>query len=350
MKFSQLTFIVTDDCNFRCDYCPQTKEEIYMERSTIEKAVAFFYPFLEEKAVIVFYGGEPLLAFDIIREAVSILQEKDKEERKKPEFSLTTNGSLFTDEILRFVDSHRFNVMLSFDGLTQDITRKPGSLTPTRKLIQRIQKNIYPNIKFSTNSVFTPATVNHLSASLQSIIESGGTDLEFDVADNIPWDDESINTLEAELMKLTDYLVSYYKENRTIPVKSFEGAKLRPKNKATFTCVAGFRCMTITPEENVWGCSTFHGYLKGREEHPDFHSYSFGKLDDFIKHHETVYPRILSNYSCLKQDYFFTENQYCSLCDEEDSCRVCPPSAAYSDSSIGKISCWVCRLNRIRKK
>ena len=71
MKFSQLAFIVTDDCNYNCFDCPQTKENSYMKRSTIEKAGEFFYPFLDEDAYIVFYGGEPLLAFDNIKYAVS---------------------------------------------------------------------------------------------------------------------------------------------------------------------------------------------------------------------------------------------------------------------------------------
>jgi uncharacterized protein len=83
MKFSNLAFIVTDDCNFNCSYCLPKKEKKYMKRSTIEKAVTFFYPFLQENAYIVFYGGEPLLAFDQIRHAVSLLQEKEKTGKKK---------------------------------------------------------------------------------------------------------------------------------------------------------------------------------------------------------------------------------------------------------------------------
>lgn len=350
MRFSQLAFIVTDDCNFQCVYCPQVKEKIYMKRSTIEKAVAFFYPFLDEESFIVFYGGEPLLAFDTIKDTVSILQEKNKDEKKEMSLSLTTNGSLITDEMLQFFDRHCFDVMLSFDGLTQDITRNPGSFTPTQELIMRIQKNTYPNIKFSTNSVFTPATVNHLSSSLQSIIESGVTDLEFDLAENMAWDDTVLMALEDELMGLTDFLVSYYKKKGTIPVKNFVKAKPLTESNTTFSCVAGFQRMAITPEENIWGCYAFHSYLKHREESPDFFSYSFGKLDDFIKNHKTVYPRVLFNYSSLRQHNFFTENQYCFLCDEVDSCCVCPASAAYATSCISKISPWVCHLNRIKKK
>jgi sulfatase maturation enzyme AslB (radical SAM superfamily) len=350
MRFSQLAFIVTDDCNFRCGYCPQRKEKIYMKRSTIEKAITFFYPFLKDEAFIAFYGGEPLLAFDTIKYAVSMLKEKDREGKKRLEFSITTNGSLITDEMLQFFDTHRFDVMLSFDGLTQDMTRKSGTLIPTRKLAKRMQEDTFPGIKFSTNSVFTPATVNYLSASLQYIAESGGTDIYFALAENMHWDDAALMKLEKESIGLTDFLVSYYKEKGDIPVNDFKRAKPRHKINTTFTCTAGLRRMAVSPTENVWGCSTFHDYLKSREGNPDFQTYSFGKLDDFIKNHETIYPRVLFNYASLKQEYFFTENQHCFLCPEVNSCSVCPVSAAYATSFIGKISPWVCHLNRILKK
>jgi sulfatase maturation enzyme AslB (radical SAM superfamily) len=352
MKFSELSLVVTDDCNYRCSYCLQKKEKKYMSPDTIEKAVTFFYPLLTGEASITFYGGEPLLAFDHIKYAVSLLINKKKKQEKKLGFYLTTNGSLVTDEMLHFFDRYRFDVMLSFDGLAQEIAREPGSLIPTQKLIQRMLSGSYPGIEFSTNSVFSPATVNHLSASLQYIIETGVTDIQFDLAGNIPWDEASLSALEKELAGLSDFLVSYYKENRTIPVNHFRVAKPNSKNKKNtgFVCAAGRDRMAITPEGYVWGCAVFHDYMKTREDIPDFHLYSFRKLDDFIKNHETIYPRILANHIFLSQDCFVSADRFCFLCDEVGTCRVCPVNAAYTTSVMGKISPWVCRLNGILKK
>ena len=350
MKFSQLTFIVTDDCNYNCAYCPQMKEKKYMKPSTIEKAIAFFYPFLNEETSISFYGGEPLLAFDKIKYAVSLLLEKNKAGEKKLVFYLTTNGSLVTDETLDFFDGHHFDVLLSFDGLVQDIARKPGSLVPTRELIKRIQKSAYPGIEFSTYSVFTPGTVNQLSASLQYIIECGLTTAEFSLAVNMPWGKASLMTLERELSGLCEFLVSYYKEKGSIPVRNFRGKIPPPKTGNTFACTAGLRQMAITPGENVWGCLVFHSYFKNRKGDPDFSSYSFGKLDDFIKNHQTLYPRILTNFAFLRQHCFFTENQYCFLCDDVNICQICPVSEAHVTSVIGRISPWVCRIKKIQRQ
>jgi len=349
MKFSLLTFIVTDDCNYDCFYCPQMKGKKYMNRSTIEKAIAFFYPFLNEETSIFFYGGEPLLAFDKIKYAVSLLLEKNKGEEKKLAFYLTTNGSLVTDEMLNFFHRHHFDVMLSFDGLAQDI-RKPGSLVATRELIKRVQTSAYQDIEFSTYSVFTPGTVNQLSVSLQYIIECGLTDTEFNLALNIPWDKAALVTLERELSGLCQFLVSYYKKKGSIPVRNFRGKIPPSKSSNIFACAAGLRQMVIGPGAKLWGCIAFHSYFNNREGDPDFSSYFFGKLDDFIKNHETLYPRILNNCALLRQDCFFTVKQSCSACDDLNICQVCPVSEAHATSVIGRVSPWVCRIKRIQRQ
>ena len=48
MKISSLTLLVTDDCNFNCSYCYKTKSKKYMDYSTAEKALIFFYPGLQK--------------------------------------------------------------------------------------------------------------------------------------------------------------------------------------------------------------------------------------------------------------------------------------------------------------
>jgi sulfatase maturation enzyme AslB (radical SAM superfamily) len=350
MKLFYFTFILTDDCNFNCSYCWQKKEKKYMKRSTIEKTVMFFYPFLGEEVDIFFYGGEPLLAFDNLKYAVSLLQENDKKGEKKLTFSITTNGSLVTDEILHFFDVHRFSIMLSFDGTIQDITRKPGTLLLTRELIRRLQGGEYPGIDFIINSVFTPKTIKHLSESLRYIIELGGTDIQFRIAENQPWDEKAMVALEKELERLTDFLLFYYKEKGRIPVINFRVSTGSPKKKRNLFCGAGRGRMAVTPEENLWGCYQFHDYLKDKKETNDFRTYSFGNLDDFIKNHKTIYPRIFANYAFLRQDFFFTDKQVCFLCQDLEHCRFCPVYAAYLTSFIGKIPSWKCSLKRIQSK
>jgi uncharacterized protein len=124
MEISNLTFIVTDDCNFNCSYCFQKKEKKTITKTTVETAVDFFYPFFNSnKAHIGFYGGEPLLAYEKIQHAVLLLLEKNKTGDKKIEFSVTTNGTLLTEKMLDFFNRHQFTLVLSFDGPGAELRR-----------------------------------------------------------------------------------------------------------------------------------------------------------------------------------------------------------------------------------
>jgi sulfatase maturation enzyme AslB (radical SAM superfamily) len=351
MKLSNLTFIVTDFCNFDCSYCFQKKKKQFMTPATIEKAAVFFYPVLGEKTTMVFYGGEPLLAFDVIQHTVSLfnqLNQKNKEEKKQFVYSLTTNGSLINEEMLRYFDRHKFSIMLSFDGLTQDTARKAGSFSPTLKLVRRFKE--YPGIEFSMNSVFTPETVELLPDSLRFVIEaSAGAEVLLSLSTIAPWDREALDKLEHRLNDLVDFLYSYYKKTGTIPIPGFRPPKPGPGKKG-FVCTAGLNRMAVTPGENVWGCYLFHDYLMDKKESDDYGRYFFGKLDDFMENFETLYSRTLSKYKHLRQECFFAEEQFCFLCKEVDYCGVCPVNAAYSTHFIGKIPPWVCRINRLEKK
>lgn len=346
MKISNFSFFVTDDCNYDCSYCPQKKEGKNMKSTTVEKAVTFFYPFFKQETDIIFFGGEPLLTFDMVKQAVFLLEEKNMQEQKKLTFHLSTNGSLLTRKRLDFFDRHGFSILLSFDGLGQDTAREPGSQVPTGELIRRIQT--YPGIQLSINCVFTPGTTACLSDSVRYIIASGGSEIIISPSCIQLWDEAALLTLENELDRLTAFLLVYYKEKGMFPVTFF-----RPPDglsKKGFVCSGGRERLSVSPDENLWGCFVFHPYLKDKEGSDDFRAYSFGKLDDFIKNHKTTYPKILANYTALKQECFFTENRFCFLCKDKENCVVCPVDSAYATSFIGKIPPWYCSLYRTLRK
>jgi len=67
-------------------------------------------PHLTENYYLNFYGGEPLLSFELIKQTISLLNNANKESGKKSDYSITTNGSLLSDEIIQFLDEHKFSV------------------------------------------------------------------------------------------------------------------------------------------------------------------------------------------------------------------------------------------------
>lgn len=346
MEIANLTLIVTDDCNYNCSYCRQKKEKKTISREIIKAAVDFFYPFLKssDKIRIGFYGGEPLLAFDKIKYAVLQLAEKNRAGHKDLEFSLTSNGSLLTGEMLTFFNEHRFALQLSFDGLAQEKSRKKGTLAHMLRVMKQIQAQ--PGIAFEINSVFTPQTAGDFSESLRFIIEQGGPDITFNFSSSEKWHPGHLETLKKEMARLTEYLAFYNKKTGRIPVKNFRPLDAAP---GISRCSAGVDHMAVTPGGRLWGCFLFHDYFKTRADDPQYRDYSFGTLADFIADHETLYPGAAANYSELRQDLYQVEGKDCFLCPELETCRVCPINAAYATGSLGSISCQECQLMKIEK-
>ncbi len=280
MKLAQLSLIVTDDCNFNCTYCFQEKGKQYMTKETIKKTIDFFYPFLAEDTYIIFYGGEPMLAFEQIKYAVSHFREKNKDINKKLTYSVTTNGSLVDEEALEYFNRHGFSLMLSYDGFTQDTARQPGSSVLARELIEGM--NQYPGITFSINSVFSLATLPHFSHSLREIVRLGGRDVTYNLSILEPWSDAALSLLESELQKLGSFLLHHYKETGDMPVSAFRSA-LPPKpappfatgrpspatQRRMFACTAAKDRMAVSPEEKLWGCFLFYDNLKNKGDSED---------------------------------------------------------------------------------
>lgn len=345
VKINRFAFIMTDDCNFDCSYCHQHKEKIYLERDPIDKALDFFYPFFRERPVITFYGGEPLLAYPEIVYIVNRFNAREKQGNKKPYFSLSTNGSLLTDEKLSFLSKNKFTVLLSFDGLVQEKGRKPGSLHPTLEMMKQLNER--PGIYVEINSVFTPRTVPDLSESIRFLVEHGAENIFIDISLPEPWIEEDFAILEEQWELLGRYLSGYHHQYKRIPVINFRPVKQRTR---AFACGAGSNRMSLSPDGKIWGCYTFHDYLKHKEHNSEYMRFCFGNLENFIKNHESLYPKILANYSDLNLECFETAKGQCRHCSDLIKCGPCPVYTAYTSKALGKVPIDFCRLSRIERK
>lgn len=344
MEFSSFTFILTGDCNFDCSYCYQKKGTTSLDTSQITKALSFFLPYLSYDSNVHFTGGEPLLSFNQIKGAVNYIQDRAKTFHKKIHYSVTTNGSLINDDILDFLRFHRFSMVLSFDGLAQDMARKKGS---QRKLIPVIEKILKtPDIKLEVNSVFTPGTIGFLSESVQSLIEQGIPEISFALDKISQWDICSLNLLEKELRSLRDFTLLSYKKTGTLPLSNF----WKMYRKEIFSCAAGKDHVTMAPDGKLWGCFLFPDFFKGKDESQEYGKYCFGNLDSFIKDHEKINTRVMPNYANLRMDKFYTNERFCKDCPDLEECWACPVDAAFSSTNIGRIPSWTCEIRKIFRK
>lgn len=298
-------------------------------------------PYLTEDYHLNFYGGEPLLSAKLIRQVVSFLEDNAKKNNQPVHYSLTTNGSLLTNEIIHFLDEHKFSVELSFDGLAQDISRQKGS---RKKLVPVIKELLnQPNIGLEINSVFSPDTLGYLADSIQYIMDFGIPDIRCSLSTTETWNPVALKKLESEMSRLRKITLEHYKRNGNVPLINFRDRQ----QKGIFYCAAGKDRLSISTDGDIWGCFLFSDYFKGKENTPEYLKFFFGNLEDFIENHEDFYPEIASNYAELRMDNFRTSKTECFLCKEYKNCAVCPINAAFSGASIGQIPDHICEIQKV---
>ena len=341
MEFTDFTLIVTEECNFDCSYCYQRKGKKYLDSPTLERAIDFFMPFFGDGCSINFTGGEPLLAFDHIQHAVNCIQAKDERLRRHLKFSLTTNGSILDDEILEFLQRHKFFLVLSFDGFAQDISRKKGSFKQSVSIIDRLLE--IPDIELEVNSVFTPWTVEYLSDSIQFIIEKEIPNVSISLSQFVSWDMASLSRLKEEVASLRKSFQGLFQELGHVSLVNFR----KKSKKGFFVCTGGRDRMALAPDGKLWGCHFFQDFFRGKEGTDNYYNYCFGDLNSFIESHPVIYPQILSNYSNLRMSHCYTSDTLCILCDELEGCGVCPIVNRYAGLSMEEIPSWVCEIKKI---
>ena len=114
---------VAHDCNLGCKYCFADEGE-YMGRRALmsfevgKQALDFLIQNSGSRVnlEVDFFGGEPLMNFDVVKQLVAYGRSQEKEHNKKFRFTITTNGVLLNDEILDFVNQEMGNIVLSIDG------------------------------------------------------------------------------------------------------------------------------------------------------------------------------------------------------------------------------------------
>lgn len=114
---------VAHDCNLRCAYCFAAQGDFGGERMIMPFNVAkSAIDFLIEKSVgrhnleVDFFGGEPLMNFDVVKQTVKYARGLEKKYNKNFRFTITTNGILLDDDKIDFINKEMSNCILSFDG------------------------------------------------------------------------------------------------------------------------------------------------------------------------------------------------------------------------------------------
>jgi len=271
---------VSHDCNLRCKYCFASQGDFKGERSLMSLEVGKrALEFLIENSgnrrnlEVDFFGGEPLMNFDVVKELVYYGRELEKNYNKHFRFTITTNGVLLDDDKMDFINEHMDNVVLSLDGRksVNDTMRKTvngqGSydiiVSKFKELINRRKdKDYYIRGTFTSyNLDFSQDALHFYNEGFKKIsIEPVVTSPEMDYA----LKEEHIEDILNEYDKFSKEYIEIKKVDKEFLFFHFmidlnQGPCLA---KRSIGCGAGSEYMAVTPTGELYPCHQFVGNEK----------------------------------------------------------------------------------------
>ena len=286
-----------------------------------------------------FFGGEPMLNFDTVKELVAYGRAIEAKAGKRFRFTLTTNGAFLTDENMQYINQHMDNVVVSLDGRqhVNDRMRKcrdgSGSYAQIYPKIKKLadsrgHKNYYVRGTFTRHNTDFAADVLHLAdsgfenISVEPVVAP--PDVEYSLRE------EDLPTLFTEYEKLADSLLTREAEGRGVLFFHFEmnldGGPCIAKRVTG--CGAGSEYLAVTPSGRLYPCHQFVG-----DE-----SFQIGDLDTGIKHNAATVDFAVCHVYAKPE---------CAECWARYHCSGgCMATAYYANDNIlkpDKISCDLMR-------
>ncbi|MBR3243459.1 MAG: thioether cross-link-forming SCIFF peptide maturase [Parasporobacterium sp.] len=338
---------IAHDCNLACKYCFAEGGEYHshdrslMSFETGKKALDFLVENSGNRVnlEVDFFGGEPLMNFDVVKQLVAYGRSIEKEKNKNFRFTLTTNAMLLDDEITEFLNQEMANVVLSIDGRKEvndamRITRNgKGSfdiIVPRiqRFVSQRGDKDHYIRGTFTRNNLdFTNDIQAFLDLGFENLsIEPVVTTADYGIRE------EDIPTIMDEYEKLARLYLKRSEEGRPFTFFHFmidldQGPCVI---KRLSGCGSGTEYVAVTPKGEIYPCHQF----VGQEE------FIIGNVDEGILNQEI--PEQFRKASVYTKDH-------CDQCFAKFYCSGgCPANSWNFSKDINKVYEIGCKMQRKR--
>jgi uncharacterized protein len=269
---------MTHDCNLRCEYCFASQgtyngEKAFLSFETGKKAFDYLVKNSgnRKNLEVDFFGGEPLMNFDVIKKLVDYGRSLEKEYNKHFRFTVTTNGVLLDEEKMDYINENMDNVVLSIDGRkeTNDRMRKTINKKGSYDLIvdnykrfisKRGSKDYFARGTYTSNNLDFSEDVKHMrelgfdKISVEPVVAKD--------EEKYALKKEHVDILKKEYEKLAEYYIESYKsKDRRFQFFHFnielEGGPCIYKR--SIGCGAGTEYVAVTPSGDLYPCHQFVG-------------------------------------------------------------------------------------------
>lgn len=334
---------VAHDCNLMCEYCFASKGSYKVAKNLMPVDIAFkAVDFLisnsgkRKNVEIDFFGGEPLLNFDVIEKTVEYGRKVEELTGKSIHFTITTNGVLLDDEKIKYINDNMDNVVISIDGRKEvhDAIRYDAARNGTydrilkgaRKLVQERNGKSYfirgtftaKNLDFSKD-VFHLADLGFDEISVEPVVGAGE---DFHIRK------EHVQEILKEYEQMAYTYIERIKQGKPFRfyhfnINLYNGPCLYKRITA---CGAGTEYFAVTPEGDLYPCHQFVGQpefkvgnISSGLENEDMRK-RFGEADIFKKDEcRKCWAKLYCSGGCHANSYFSKGD---ILKPEETACEM----------------------------
>ncbi len=339
---------IAHTCNLNCEYCFASQGKYHGERAVMSFEVgkqALDYLVANSSSrrnlEVDFFGGEPLMNFEVVKQLVAYARSIEKEHNKNFRFTLTTNGLLIDDDVIDFANKECSNVVLSLDG-RKEIHDKyrvdyagNGSwerIVPKfQKLVQaRGGKNYY------MRGTFTHANPDFLK-DIQQMLDLGFNELSMEPVVCAPGDKSELTEDDLPIVmdqyeKLAELMLKKDDEGKPF---TFYHYMIDLKGgpciyKRISGCGSGTEYMAVTPWGDLYPCHQFVGEEK----------FKLGDVWNGVSNHAMVDEFAQCNVYAREECRNCWARLYCS--------GGCAANAYHSTGSVKGVYEYGCKLFRKR--
>lgn len=265
-------------CNLRCKYCFADEGEYnghkgVMSVETAKKAIDYVVKRSgpRRNIEIDLFGGEPTMIMDKVKEIIAYARENEKDWKKNIRFTMTTNATLLTEEMMDFMDKEMGNIILSLDGrkeVNDNVRIKVDGSGSYDDILPNIKRMIEKRDKskhYYVRGTFTGANTDFFE-DVKAMVNEGFREISIEpvVLEKghfLELKEEHLPEIFENYDKLYDEMVRRKKEGDEFNFYHFNidlnGGPCVYKRISG--CGAGFEYVAITPQGEVYPCHQFVG-------------------------------------------------------------------------------------------
>ncbi len=251
------TLHITDKCNFKCTYCRHKARNKDITFDKVKKLISISKRYGNTTGFC-FYGGEPFCAYPLLREIIEYCKsQKDH----KFNYKMNSNGSLFTEDKIKYLTENNVEICLSHDGLMQKIT-KPDFLgndtfekaNESAKLLLKYQP------ESAVQTVYSPDSCHLYAESVKHLYNLGFRRILAVYASGVTWEDKHLEILKKQYDEIGKFYKKCFYNNdgfylSYIDNKIYNGIL----NKKDKVCHVGRGQFNVDTDGFLYPCSQFVG-------------------------------------------------------------------------------------------